>query len=29
MKKNNTEKEQREKHMRGFVDKVSKKRDRF
>ena len=25
MKKNNTEKEQREKHMRGSIDKVSKK----
>ena len=29
MKKNNKEKEQREKHMRGSVDKVSKRRDRF
>jgi len=26
MKKNNKEKEQREKHMRGSVDKVSKER---
>ena len=29
MEKNNKEKEQREKHMRGSVDKVSKRRDRF
>ena len=27
--KKNKEKEQREKHMRGSVDKVSKRRDRF
>ena len=31
IKKNNKEREQkkREKHMRGSVDKVSKRRDRF
>ena len=29
MEKNNKEKEQREKHKRRSVDKVSKRRDRF
>ena len=29
MEKNNKEKEQREKHKRMSVDKVSKRRDRF
>ena len=29
MKNNNKEKEQRKKHMRGSVDKVSERRDRF